>query len=324
MSGSSLAATRAVVTGSAGFIGAQVVRELSGREADVVGLDRRYPAEDLPGRHLAVELTGSTHRSIVADVLREADVVFHLAGRGGVRDGGPEVALARRRDNAGAAANVLALTGLDVPLVVTSSSSVYGGARRTRRGKLRPSREDDLLLPLGDYARSKVAVENQCAIRADRGGAVVVARPFTVTGPGQRPDMAVARWLTAALEGTPIEVLGSLERSRDVTDVRDVARVLVDLVHQPHGVVNVGTGSSVHLRDLLGAVVEEAGRPVAIETGQAPAEDPDATLADTTRLAARVGWVPVTDIRAVVRDQMEARSRRAAYLHSTVESANMG
>jgi nucleoside-diphosphate-sugar epimerase len=319
-----LTGVRTVVTGSAGFIGAHLVRELIGRGAEVVGLDRRYPSDDLPGTHFTVELTGSLDRSTVADALRDADMVFHLAGRGGVRDVGPEVALARRRDNAGAAANVLALTGLDVPLVVTSSSSVYGGARPSRDGRLRPSREDDLRLPLGDYARSKTAVEDQCAIRADRGGAVVVARPFTVTGPGQRPDMAVARWLTATLAGTPIEVLGSLERSRDVTDVRDVARALADLAAQPHGLVNLGTGRSVRLGDLLGAVVEAAGRPAAIESAPAPAGDPSATLADTTRLAARIGWVPVTDVRAVVRDQLAALRQREAHLHSRVESANMG
>ena len=84
------------------------------------------------------------------------------------------------------------------PVLAASSSSVYGGSLGGRA-----SHEDDDLRPVGGYARSKVAAEALCAEHRDAGEAVCVVRPFTVVGPGQRPDMAVDRWLRAALGRSP-------------------------------------------------------------------------------------------------------------------------
>jgi len=90
---------RAVVTGSTGFIGAHLVEQLAERGADVVGVDRRAPRADAAGRHLQLEITDPASHDAIADELQHADLVFHLAGRAGVRDSGPEVDSARRRDN---------------------------------------------------------------------------------------------------------------------------------------------------------------------------------------------------------------------------------
>src|SRR5918994_165350 len=135
------------------------------------------------------------------------------------------------------------------PLVVTSSSSVYGGAAG------RPSHEDDPLRPLGGYARSKAAVERLCARRLAAGGLVTVARPFTVAGEGQRPDMALARWIAAVRARRPVPVLCSPGRTRDVTDVRDVVRALrLAAERRVAGPLNVGTGRPRTLAELAAAV----------------------------------------------------------------------
>ncbi|NUR92318.1 MAG: NAD(P)-dependent oxidoreductase, partial [Nonomuraea sp.] len=223
----------------------------------------------------------------------EADVVYHLAGCPGVRRQGPAVEARRHRDNVEATARVLALTPAGVPLVITSSSSVYGGADAGR-----PSRESDPPRPIGGYARSKVAMEGLCA-----GRRVTVARPFTVAGERQRPDMALATWLAAAREGRPLRVLGSLDRTRDVTDVRQVARALIDLTGHP-GVVNVGTGRGITLRALAEAVAEATGTSPELEIVPASPVEPGDSLADTGRLRALIGWVPETDLATLVRRQL--------------------
>ncbi len=314
-----LRGARAVVTGSAGFVGTHLVHELAGRGADVVGIDRRAPRPYSPGVHHRLELTDPGAHDELAHELGCADLVFHLAGRAGVRDCGPDVDSARRRDNGLAAVAVLGLTPATTPLLVTSSSSVYGGAP-TVHGEPIPSQETDPVHPRGGYARSKVLVERLCAQRRARGGLVTVARPFTVVGPGQRPDMAVSLWLEAALEGRPAHVLGSLERRRDMTDVRQVARALADLAGRPDlDVVNVGTGRTVRLGEVLAAVVGAVERPVEIVVEPAPHEEPAVTCADTTRLREVIGWAPRTDLDDLVRAQVAAR----ADLHSQVVSANM-
>jgi nucleoside-diphosphate-sugar epimerase len=189
----------------------------------------------------------------------------------------------------------------DVPLVVMSSSSVYGGTAG------RPSAETDRLRPKGGYAVSKQLVERICHARLQAGGRVTIVRPFTVAGEGQRAGMALAQWISAARQGRPLRLLGSPARTRDVTDVRDAARALVELARLPFdGVVNLGTGVGRTLLELAQAVAAEFGVEVrtVLEPGH-PAEV-EHTLADTTRLVELIGWVPHTDLRRLVARQAAA------------------
>ena len=293
------------MTGSAGFVGRAVVAELIARGLPVVGVDRR--STPMPADHLA--LTGDLlHRDEMVDVaLATADAVVHLAGCPGVRDDAPDVRHRRARDNVAATGRVLDAVPAHVPVVVASSSSVYGGSHGT------PSRESDALAPLGGYARSKVAVEDLCRRRVTAGGRVAVVRPFTVVGEGQRPDMAVARWVAAAEAGHPLQVYGSLERTRDLTDVRDLARVLVTLLElgAPMGVLNVGTGRPHSLAAIIAAVASATGADVRTVLTPAAAVEPADTWACTERLRAAVGFVPQTDLHDVVARQVAARDRLA-------------
>jgi nucleoside-diphosphate-sugar epimerase len=276
-----------VVTGSSGFLGHHVVAAAVAAGHDVLGVDR---VPDTLVADLADPLTPD-----VRAVLAEADAVLHLAGCPGVRDDRHDIARRRRRDNVDATAHVLAAVPRDVPLVVTSSSSVYGGS--TGRACV----ESDPVRPRGGYARSKAQVEALCAAR---GGAVVVARPFTLAGEGQRPDMALARWIAAARAGDPLVVYGGLERTRDVTDVRQAAGVLLRLAEVgATGAVNVGTGVAHSLGALLSAVAGAVGPLAGVEVVPAVAADPAATLADTRRCTALTGRKLVTDLDDVVRRQ---------------------
>ena len=73
-----------------------------------------------------------------------------------------------------------------VRLVLVSSSSVYGNATEL------PTPEHAPLAPLNPYAASKVAAED---VVQEHGMDAVIVRPFSVYGPGQRPEMAFARWI---------------------------------------------------------------------------------------------------------------------------------
>lgn len=294
-----------VVTGAAGFIGAQLVRRLLDDGHDVIGIDRS-PAMANGITALVGDLAqpDETMRS----ALREADAVFHLAGCPGVRDRAPDVAQRRLRDNVIAVERVLALTPSDVPLVVTSSSSVYGGARRGSGGADRPCTETDELAPRGGYARSKAALELRCLDRLSAGGRITILRPFTVAGEGQRPDMALSLWIDAARRGEPLRVLGSPLRRRDVTDVRDVVEACVRAVTTgARGIVNVGTGVGHTLAELAGAVQGAVGSNVPLAVEPVSSIEPPATLADTRRCLALLGFVPTTDLPTLVRRQVDAQ-----------------
>ena len=282
-----------VVTGAAGFIGGHLTAALRAQGLDVVGIDRR------PGAEVVADLTGPG--GDVHDLLHEADAVFHLAGCGGVRRSGPDAERTWWRDNVLATEVVLGAVPASTPLVVTSSSSVYGGARRGR-----PSDERDRLRPRGGYARSKAEVERRCRARLSKGGQVAIARPFTVAGEGQRPDMALAGWIRTAARGEPLPILGSPDRRRDVTDVGDVVRALLAMADRAvTGVVNVGTGVSHSLAELAAAVAA-AVRPTGVVVRPALSDEVEATQAATARCERLLGFRPRTDLDALVRRQARA------------------
>lgn len=293
-----------VVTGAAGFIGRHLVRALTARGHHVVGIDRR---RDVPPG--ATALTGDLNAvddEASATALREADAVFHLAAFPGVRAAGPAADLRRRLDNVEAARRVLDRVPLHVPLIVTSSSSVYGGTTGSRCA------EGDTPRPRGGYAASKLDLERLCARRVSHGGHVAVARPFTVAGEGQRPDMAIAMWIEAARAGVPLTILGSEDRIRDITDVNHVVIGLVRMLDRGiRATVNLGTGRGHRLGDVVAAVSSAVEREVTTVVQPAAAQEPYATLADTRRCASLLGFVPHTDLGALLRRQAAATALAA-------------
>lgn len=302
-----------VVTGAAGFIGRHVIRALVVRGYDVLGVDRRTWSPVAGETAMRAEL--STPDVDVRDALATAEAVVHLAGCPGVRDVGADVTWRRERDNVVAGERVLAGTPAATPLVVASSSSVYGGSLGGRA-----CHEDLPPRPLGGYARSKVALEERCAARAAAGGHVAVVRPFTVAGEGQRPDMAIARWLDAAVRGAPLRVLGSLSRTRDVTDVRDVAEGIVRVLDRGIATtVNLGTGRPHTLAELVAAVREASGADdVEVELVPAARVEVPATRADTTRCEQLLGFVPHTVLSTLVARQHAAATDPAPQLLEVV------
>lgn len=304
-----------VVTGAAGFIGRHVVATLRRAGRGVVGIDRRawVPA---PGeRSVVADL--AERDPLVDRVLHDADGVIHLAACPGVRDRGPDIARRRWRDNVLAGARVLETTPAATPVIVASSSSVYGGAGPATRP--RPCRETDALAPLGGYALSKTALEQRAAARAADGGLVGVARPFTVAGEGQRPDMAIATWIHALLSGRTIVVFGSGARRRDLTDVRDVADGLVRMLdRRVTATVNLGTGVTHRLDEIVGLVARRCGVEPRVQVAPVAQADVPATRADVEACRRLLGFVPTTDLPALIERQVRAAMTARPHASSRV------
>ena len=296
---------RALVTGSSGFIGSNLADSLTHLGHEVVGIDRR-PRPGAPYRHTTADLNDLRLTSVLSEHARWADVVFHLAARPGIRTTLPDIEKLRYRDIVAATMRVLEAVGPETHLIVTSSSAVYGGARPSSGG-VRPSREDDPLDPKGGYARRKVEMELICQRWAERGGRLAVVRPFTVIGERQRDDMAAALWLDGASRGDPVTVIGSLNRTRDVTDVRKVVAGMIRVAELRFaGVLNLGAGQPRTLHELLEAVFRTVGRRVPITTRPAPIQEVQTTYADNTR-SNQLGIELATDLDEVVARQHAAR-----------------
>lgn len=289
-----------VVTGAAGFIGAHLVRALARRGHSVAGIDRRGGVPTAAATAIQADVADPDD-DLVSDLLAGAEAVFHLAAFPGVREHGAAADARRRRDNIDAAERVAGTVPLDVPLVVTSSSSVYGGSSG------RACAENDTPAPRGAYAESKLEVERICARRVSHGGLVAVARPFTVAGEGQRPDMAISRWMAAVNAGQPLHIFGGPQRTRDITDVTDVVEGLLRMAERGvRATVNLGTGRGHRLDAIAAAVSAALGAPLRTVVEPAESVEPSDTLADTTRCEALLGFVPRTDLEQLVRRQVAA------------------
>jgi UDP-glucuronate 4-epimerase len=306
---------RVLVTGAAGFIGSHLAAELLRRDFLVIGVDLRASASDPVAAENLAELTRDKRFQFVrADIafcdlallLEGVRTVFHLAALAGVRQSWGD----RFADYL--TCNVLAtqrlLEACDVAevlrLVFASSSSVYGPTDG------RPSRESDSMAPLSPYGVSKLAAERLCLAYANRPGAVTgvtALRYFTVYGPRQRPEMAFSRIMRAALSRHPASLYGSGEQRRDFTYISDavaatIAAASADIVAE---VVNVGSGSTATLSQVLDSVAAYCGTPVPMLRRVAQAGDVEATSADLTKARRLLGYEPQVSLADGLRRQWD-------------------
>jgi UDP-glucuronate 4-epimerase len=318
-------ARRCVVTGAAGFIGSQLCERLARDGWSVVGVDGYTdsydPAEKfrrgarlnwLPGISL---IPGDLVELDLKPVMEGADVVFHLAGRAGVR---ASFALEHRyiRDNVTATERVVAAARAAGVrrLVYASSSSVYGDGET-------PFREEASLAPISPYGRSKLEAERRSLAAAGDGIEVVALRYFTVYGPGQRPDMGLRIFAEAALRGKPITLLGDGTQRRDFTYVDDIVTATIAAADAPVSglAINVGGGSSVSLLDVLDLLRTFTAQDLQVDVRPFARGDVRVTAADLTRARTLLGFVARVPFEvgferqvAWVRDRFDAVEVRSA------------
>jgi UDP-glucose 4-epimerase len=305
---------RAVVTGAAGFIGSHLCDRLLALGHKVVGVDsfadyyaRALKEQNLEALRAHPDFTFEELDLVDADlrrVLRGANVVYHLAGRPGVRPSWGEQFDGYVRDNVLATQRLLESLK-DIPvdrLVFAGSSSVYGDA------EMFPTKETALPRPVSPYGVTKLAAEHLTLLYTKNFGLPVVSvRYFTVYGPRQRPDMAFSRFMQAMVDGEPIEVFGDGEQTREFTYVSDavegtIKAATADVVGQ---VVNLGGGSRVTINRVL-ATLEDISRAKARrKTLPAAPGDPRHTGASINLARELLGWEPRVSLREGLTRQWE-------------------
>jgi nucleoside-diphosphate-sugar epimerase len=292
---------KALVTGTAGFIGSTLAERLLADGADVIGIDcfTDYYPRAVKERNLA-GLKSHPRFRFVESAIQDADLaalltdrthVFHLAAQAGVRKSwGRDFAI--YTVNNIEATQILLEACMRVPLerfVYSSSSSVYGD------DVAMPMREDALPQPVSPYGVSKLAAEQLCYLYfANFGVPTVSLRYFTVYGPRQRPDMGFHKFLRAAIAGEPITVFGDGEQTRDFTFVSDAveANVLGATRGVPGRVYNIGGGSRVSVNDVLAMIARVTGRKPLIKVDPVQKGDMRHTFADTSLARTDLGFEP--------------------------------
>lgn len=295
---------KVVVTGGAGFIGANLCRHLveSGAATEVVAFDNLSTgsADNVAGLAGVTLVTGDIlDQPHLTEVLAGADAVVHLAARPSVPKS-IEDPLATHDNNATGTIRVLeAMRGAGVRRVaVASSSSVYGA------NPVLPKVETLTPMPVSPYAVSKLAAEQYALSYQQVFGLEVVAfRFFNVFGPLQRAGHAYAAvvpaFVDAALAGRPLPVHGDGGQTRDFTYVGSVAEVITDVLTRGATSpmpVNLAFGTRYSLLELIDLLERILGRPLERAHTDPRAGDVRDSQADQTALRALVPDLEPVDL----------------------------
>jgi UDP-glucose 4-epimerase len=267
---------RSLITGGAGFIGSHLSEALLSRGDEVFVLDDLSTGSVENIRHLKTNprfhyiFDSIMNKHLLAELVDESDVIFHLAAAVGVRLI-VESPVRTIETNVHGTQNVLDAASKKKKLVFAASTSeVYGKSEKI------PFHEDDDLV-LGptskgrwSYAASK-ALDEFLALSfwKEKKQPVVIARFFNTVGPRQtgRYGMVLPNFVRQALAGEPITVYGTGQQSRCFCDVRDCVQAVLALIANPKSVgevVNIGSTQEVSMNDLAHLVKQRTNSKSAI------------------------------------------------------------
>lgn len=311
-----------LVTGAAGFIGSHLCWHLLGRGDEVVGIDNLNDYYPVSLKYARLREGGIEERDLVqGHEVRSAkypefrfrrmditdkwalmdlcgkerfDVVVNLAAQAGVR-------YSIENPDAYVQSNVVGFLNLlecvrRYPVrhfVYASSSSVYGGNTKT------PFSEDDRVdNQVSIYAATKKSNELMANVYSHLYGIPATGlRFFTVYGPWGRPDMAPMLFTKAILAGRPIKVFNNGNLSRDFTYIDDIVNGTVGVIDNPREgsrVYNIGCGHPTQLMEFIQTIETCLGKKAQMEMMPMQPGDVYQTYADTSRLAAEIGYRPST------------------------------
>jgi len=306
-------ARSALVTGGAGFIGGHLAERLlaegwsvrvlddfsSGRESNLAGCGGR------------VDLIRGDLRDpdTLARAVEGVEVIFHQAAVPSVPR---SVAEPLRTNSVNIGGTLLVLETARAAgvrrVVYAASSSAYGDTR------VLPKVESMEANPLSPYALQKFTGEKYCRLyHALYGLETVALRYFNVYGPRQDPESeyaaVVPRFATAALSGTPAEIYGDGEQTRDFTFVDDTVRanlLAADATAAAGQVMNVASGRRISLNQLWQEICDLVGVTLEARYSAPRPGDVRDSLASVERARELLGYEPAVDLREGLRQTIES------------------
>lgn len=316
-----------LVTGGAGFIGSHLADRLLGAGHRVLALDDLSTGSEDNVAHLRTEprfeLTRGSifERGLLASLVDRCDGIFHLAAAVGVRLVVESPTRTIETNVLGTAAVLEAAVAARTPLLLASSSEVYG-----KRSDV-PFREaDDLVFgntQIGrwSYGCSK-AIDEYLALAyaRERGLPVVVARLFNTVGPRQsdRYGMVLPTFVRQGLRGEDITVYGSGEQRRCFGDVHAVVECLVRLIgcaDAPGQVFNLGCNREISIQQLAERVRDMTGGSSEIvkvpyeEAYEEGFEDLGRRVPDVEKLRRTIGMHPDTPVETIIQNVIDHMQR---------------
>ena len=297
---------KVVITGGAGFIGANLAKELAADNSviiiDDLSTGNKENLTDLSTENVEFVEGSIGDLSLLKRFFRNADFVFHQAAISSVHRS-IENPLATNETNVHGTLNVL-LAARDSGIkkvIYASSAAVYGDTATT------PQREEMVPNPQSPYAVTKLAGEYYCqAFQAVYGLPAVSLRYFNAYGPKQDPNSeysaVIPRFINRLSEGSPPIIFGDGKQTRDFVFVSDVVRAnILAAESEVSGVFNIGQGQSIAIHELAELLIRLMNKNPGIVYKEARAGDIRDSLAGISK-AGLFGYQPQYDLEQGLRE----------------------
>lgn len=303
------------LTGVAGFIANKVAEMLLAQGYQVIGIDNLNDYYDVSLKHYRLDKI-KNHPNFIfykADIenleamrtickQHKPVAILNLAARAGVRYSmeNPHIYMTT---NANGTLNLLEMCRefkID-KFVLASTSSLYAGQEMPFKETLAVN------TPISPYAASKKAAEAMAySYHYLYGIDVSIVRYFTVYGPAGRPDMSIFRFIKWIIEGTPLEVFGDGNQSRDFTYIDDIARgTIAALKPLGHEVINLGNSNPDKLSRAIELIEQYTDKKAVIEYKEFHKADIMDTWADVRKAKNMLNWEPKTSLEEGIKRSVD-------------------
>jgi UDP-glucuronate 4-epimerase len=298
-----------LVTGSCGFIGFHLCKNLLEEEHDVLGIDNLNSYYDVYLKESRLNLLKKyktfkflkidlTDKESLNEIFKDfkPSIVVNLAAQAGVR-------YSSINPNAYIDSNILGYLNIInlcsefqvEKLIYASSSSVYGSSKDV------PYKEGSQLDPISLYGKTKLFNELISESFTHRKSLQTIGlRFFTVYGPYGRPDMAYFKFSKQIKENSKITIFNKGNMSRDMTYIDDIIEGIklamkTDNLTNPHEIFNLGNTKPIKTSDLL-SLIENHYKKKALIDFEETEDEVEITHADIYKANSMIGYLPKTNI----------------------------
>ena len=298
-----------LITGGCGFIGSEMVKQLSAIGANVTIIDnlssgKKKYIEGFPNVNLIT--ADVLDNDAIKNAVKDKEYIINNVAMPFIPD---SYYIPKKFFDVNVNATIsLALEAIKEKKVKRfihiSSSEIYGSARTV------PMDENHITLPQSTYAVSKLAGERVVfTMHKEHNLPAIIIRPFNSFGPNITQPYIIPEIITQIINGDVVN-LGNLNAKRDLTYVSDTVRgIVLSLVKEGivGEVINVGSQKAYSIRELVGLISEIMDKKISIEVDQTRFRpfDVDTLVCNYERANKLLNWKPEISIREGLKETIE-------------------
>ena len=290
-----------LVTGGAGFIGSELVKQLIHEGAVVTILDNFSSGKKhyLPNHKKLKIIKGDVvNENLVKRTVKDQEIIFNLAALPFIPDS-YYYPMTFFQVNTIGTMNVLwsAIKSKSVDLFVQiSTSEVYGSAQYI------PMDENHPTSPYSTYAVSKLAADRATfTLHKENGFPAVVLRPFNTYGPNFTEPYIIPEIITQIQKNATQVTLGNTNSTRDFTYVTDTVDAFLKAANHKSAsgeIFNIGTGSEIKIINLANKLIKISKKKIKVGTDESRLRpyDVDRLICDNKKARTILKWKPKVSI----------------------------